>query len=245
MLSSADRIRQEIQNKKGARNEDSARSWWREQLGFICKLPLHSRAAHLDGLFRNKKRTEEPSASLEMAMYSIHLDFLLWIEEQGLSTPSPALRDRYSVNIVRKAKAICDRSDRRPLTPTVSKIVESIFRILGLEDYIPHMSVSTDVPDRSLAFEFVKLVRSKNGSPVHKFMKITEHPVVWQLRLFGEHMDRSMDSKPDVRVKFEPDAWQRQVLDSIDRQESLLVVGKRIHTVQFNFGPRVRNYSTY
>jgi len=56
-------------------------------------------------------------------------------------------------------------------------------------------------------------------------MAIVEHPVIWQLRLFGEYMDRSMDSKPDGRVAFEPDAWQRKVLDGIDANKSLLVVG--------------------
>lgn len=227
-LSSADKIRLEIQNKKDARKEDSAQSWWREQLATMSKLSTRSRAAHLEGLSRNKKRSEEPSASLEIAMYSIHLDFLLWIEDQGVSSPSSVLQDSYSVSIVRKAKALGDQSDLRPLTPAISNILKSIFHVLGFEDHMPRMSISTDSPDRSLSFEFVKLTKSKTGSPVHKFMKITEHPVVWQLRLFGEHMDRSMDSRPDPRVKFEPDAWQRQVLDSIDRRESLLVVGKLI-----------------
>jgi len=34
-----------------------------------------------------------------------------------------------------------------------------------------------------------------------------------------------MDSSPDRRVSFEPDAWQRRVLDGIDQNKSLLVVG--------------------
>jgi hypothetical protein len=37
-------------------------------------------------------------------------------------------------------------------------------------------------------------------------------------------MDRSMDSQPDRRVKFEPDAWQRKVLDAVDDNVSLSVV---------------------
>jgi superfamily II RNA helicase len=37
-------------------------------------------------------------------------------------------------------------------------------------------------------------------------------------------MDRRFDSQPDARVQFEPDAWQRDVLDSIDANESVLVV---------------------
>jgi len=57
-------------------------------------------------------------------------------------------------------------------------------------------------------------------------MHISENPVVWQLRLFGEYMDRSMGSRPDPRVSFEPDAWQRDVLDCLDMGNcSALVVG--------------------
>ena len=55
-------------------------------------------------------------------------------------------------------------------------------------------------------------------------MTIEETPVRWQLRLFGEYLDRSFDSRPDPRVTFHPDAWQREVLDKIDRDESILVV---------------------
>jgi ATP-dependent RNA helicase DDX60 len=55
-------------------------------------------------------------------------------------------------------------------------------------------------------------------------MAIEETPVRWQLRLFGQYLDRSFDSRPDPRVSFFPDAWQRDVLDKLDRDESILVV---------------------
>jgi superfamily II RNA helicase len=70
------------------------------------------------------------------------------------------------------------------------------------------------------------LIHSKSNKPYHKYMAIVEHPIIWQLRLFGKYMDRSMDSAPDKRVAFQPDAWQRQVLDCIDQDHSLLVVGQ-------------------
>jgi hypothetical protein len=61
---------------------------------------------------------------------------------------------------------------------------------------------------------------------VLKYMCMKEDPVVWQLRAFGEHLDRSMDSASDPRVTFRPDAWQRKVLDCLDDDgHSVLVVG--------------------
>lgn len=58
----------------------------------------------------------------------------------------------------------------------------------------------------------------------YPWMAIREDPIDWQLRVFGEHMDRSFDSKPDSRVRFDPDKWQRDVLDKLDKDESVLVV---------------------
>ena len=38
-------------------------------------------------------------------------------------------------------------------------------------------------------------------------------------------MDRSLESQPDNRVNnFEPDGWQRRVLDAVDDGKSILVV---------------------
>lgn len=48
----------------------------------------------------------------------------------------------------------------------------------------------------------------------------------FQLLYYGDLMLRSMKSAKDVRVKdFYPDAWQRRLLDIMDRNESALVVG--------------------
>ena len=37
-------------------------------------------------------------------------------------------------------------------------------------------------------------------------------------------MDRNLDSAPDPRVPFEPDGWQRKVLDELDADKSIFVV---------------------
>ena len=46
----------------------------------------------------------------------------------------------------------------------------------------------------------------------------------FQMKLCGPYMDRNLDSAPDPRVPFEPDAWQRKVLDEIDADRSVFVV---------------------
>jgi hypothetical protein len=113
------------------------------------------------------------------------------------------------------------------LTPTISKALNSVLLALGFGDYSTGLLSNCETsPDKPLKFKFRKLVKSSTNMPSHEVLRITEHPVVWQLRLFGQYMDRSMDSAPDPRVQFEPDAWQREVLDCIDADHSLLVVGE-------------------
>ncbi|KAI0490371.1 hypothetical protein F4859DRAFT_520193 [Xylaria cf. heliscus] len=46
----------------------------------------------------------------------------------------------------------------------------------------------------------------------------------FQLGHCGPFLERTFDSRLDDRVPFEPDAWQRSVLDSIDANESLFIV---------------------
>ncbi|ROW17017.1 hypothetical protein VPNG_01433 [Cytospora leucostoma] len=48
--------------------------------------------------------------------------------------------------------------------------------------------------------------------------------VEFQLQHCGPFLERSFDSAPDSRVPFNPDAWQRKVLDAIDESKSLFVV---------------------
>lgn len=49
-------------------------------------------------------------------------------------------------------------------------------------------------------------------------------PHEFQLLHCGPYMDRNMDSKPDARVPFNPDGWQRNVLDELDAHHSVFVV---------------------
>lgn len=163
---------------------------------------------------------------LEMRLYRLNLQALLWIDDSD--NDSPPVRDKYTVSMMRTIKEICDRG---AMTPTVAKVISSTLHALGFQDYVDGFLAPLEsdmMSDRPLGFEFKKLIKSKSKTPYYKFMAITEHPTVWQLRLFGEFMDRSMDSAPDRRVAFDPDAWQRKVLDCVDDGQSLLVVGKSL-----------------
>jgi len=196
--------------------------WLKQRL---VELDAEKSASALTKMFSDMQRNtrlKEPLIATEVSLYKIHRIFLRWIEDPQKA--SPAVRDKNSVNIM---KGIKDIHTIGFMTEDMLKCLKSALIVLGFSDYVDSLTIPPNQENQSLSFSFVKLLKSKTKTPVYDFMSIQEPPVEWQLRLFGEYMDRSMDSQQDPRVSFKPDAWQRDVLDAIDKNMSLLVVGKR------------------
>lgn len=102
------------------------------------------------------------------------------------------------------------------LTNTAHEILKNLFQALGIS-MLPRGS-SGPLLDGKLSFS-----TTWDGTSVVDIglrMTLAE----FQLRCCGHYMDRDMDSKPDPRVSFEPDGWQRKVLDEIDQNNSVFVV---------------------
>jgi hypothetical protein len=221
-----ERIRQEHAQEKKAKEDSSSQKWWLEQLRQVESMAAYeNKMSHFRSLLRSP-RAGSGWLSVEVRLYHLHLTIQRWIDEQD--PKNTAIHDHYTVSIIRVVKELYT-SDF--LTETTLGILATIMVSLGFGNYIAPLEDDASrklQPNRVLAFDFIKLLKSKNRKPIHKFMAIKEDPVVWQLRVFGEYMDRSMDSAPDRRVSFEPDAWQREVLDGLDEPKtSLLVVGER------------------
>ncbi|KAJ7083417.1 hypothetical protein B0H15DRAFT_425762 [Mycena belliarum] len=217
-LNSKEKLLEQIKQKKTALQDEASYEWWRNELSNMAKMTgIRDKADHVKSLLRNK-RSEEPLVGLEMRLYSLDSTLLQWINDPKHA--SQPIHDKYALSVMKQVKVICDR---KTLTPFAANIIQSVLTSLGFSVYATSLlSDSVNLPERSLAFPFTKLL--KHGKPIHSFMAITEHPITWQLRLFGEFMDRSMDSAPDPRVAFKPDAWQREVLDCIDDRYSVLVI---------------------
>lgn len=218
-MSSKEKLLAEIAAKKSKQEADEQKEWWEGRLKDLSGLDLDKNLRTLTALERNP-RTTGGWLQDEVLLYRLHLTILKWIaqiNDQG----TDLVRDHYTVVVMRIVKALLES---RQLTLTAHRVISTVLTVLGFESFITPPPDSQS--DRPLCFKFVKLVRTKSGRPLYGFMRIAEDPVTWQLRLFGEYMDRSMGSKPDPRVSFAPDAWQRDVLDCLDRNESILVVGK-------------------
>ena len=217
-MSSKEKLLAEIAAKKSKRDADEQREWWEGRLKEFRGTDLDADLRTLSALERNP-RTSGGWLRDEVLLYRLHLTISKWIAQTS-DQDAASVCDHYTVAIMRIIKELLES---RHLTLTIHGKISTILTVLGFENFLTPPPGSQS--DRPLCFKFVKLVRSKSDRPLYEFMRITEDPITWQLRLYGEYMDRSIDSKPDTRVSFTPDAWQREVLDSLDKNESILVVG--------------------
>ncbi|KAI9840404.1 MAG: hypothetical protein M1838_004074 [Thelocarpon superellum] len=100
------------------------------------------------------------------------------------------------------------------LTPAIAAYVEKISSLLQL----PVPKPATIGTAREPSFKFtIPALTPPTGS-------VALPPQEFQLLHAGPYMDRNVDSAPDPRVHFEPDRWQRRVLDEIDANRSVFVV---------------------
>lgn len=77
------------------------------------------------------------------------------------------------------------------------------------------ITVGNQTQKMSFKFDYSSLKDVKKTMPSFRQM---------QLEFAAPYMDRRFDSRQDKRVPFNPDAWQIKVLDSIDANNSLLVI---------------------
>lgn len=99
----------------------------------------------------------------------------------------------------------------------VSKEVNQAVKKLTnyLEIPFPELTIGSQTQKLSFKFDFNSLKGMKNMMSNYREMQL-EHA--------APYMDRRFDSRQDKRVPFDPDGWQVKVLDSIDANNSLLVI---------------------
>lgn len=100
------------------------------------------------------------------------------------------------------------------LTKTIADRLTLVLKAL----YLPDPGVPAPSIDRKLAYD-PEIVLPKGDE-----LSVRLDGRLFQLLHCGPYMDRNLDSAPDSRVPFQPDGWQRRVLDELDAQNSVFVV---------------------
>lgn len=117
--------------------------------------------------------------------------------------------------------------------PGITALMWSIIRDLGNQSISPSSAKLAKAFASGLGYP-VTLQESSSGRPLpyhsvldraNKPLELQPATVDFQLNHCGPFLERSFDPAPDPRVTgFQPDAWQRKVLDSIDADKSTFVV---------------------
>ena len=103
----------------------------------------------------------------------------------------------------------------KSITKTIATDVDLTIKTLGLPP-VPQVNTDT-LQDRKLAFDFALPAKADS-------LAVNIPSKEFQLLHCGPYLERSFDSRPDSRVEFNPDGWQRKVLDGIDANQSVFVV---------------------
>ncbi|KAF2724457.1 P-loop containing nucleoside triphosphate hydrolase protein [Polychaeton citri CBS 116435] len=109
---------------------------------------------------------------------------------------------------------VCAIVQNGPLPKSIAASIESTVDACALPQ-IP--DITTTATDRKPVFSFTVPPKTLSQRSAHSATDFT-------LLYCGPYLERSFDSRSDDRVDFQPDGWQRRVLDSIDADQSVFVV---------------------
>ena len=124
----------------------------------------------------------------------------------------------YSEELLSIRALLWDMTRRLHSLPGFTKTIAVRIQDLIKRFRFPEMEFETSLDDRKLAYD------PGLSFPKGEELTISINNRDFQLLYCGPYMDRNLDSAPDNRVPFEPDGWQRKVLDGLDANHSLFVV---------------------
>ena len=199
-----DSIAVEKAKKQGSVDDKIIDSWNSLCKSFADQKNLMARFASLTDYLTNLPKQKRDILASEVKLFQLET-----LIEAGCQQAAPDLR---LVALIWNAVRDVAR------TPATKSVLDRLARIIDVLQLPAIELPAAELDDRKLPFAQVSSVS------LSKYPKSNLSPKDFQLQLCGPYLDRSIDSAPDSRVDFEPDGWQRKVLDGIDANRSLFVV---------------------
>ncbi|KAG8870515.1 hypothetical protein FRB97_009692, partial [Tulasnella sp. 331] len=217
VVTTKQKLLQQIQSQKASGGLVESQKWWKAFLLALAKKSVQDQRSDLDSV--NRKRLDDPWIHVEMTLYLLHLEVTEW--NQSTERETREVKVHHAIQILVLVQRL---SAVQTLYPAGANFVYAILRLMGFEELRPLGDVQESDAKSPQAISFSPIVSPSSKTTRYAFMQLGEHHIEFQLRHFGLHMDRSMDSSSDPRVSFEPDAWQKKTLDLLDARSSILVV---------------------
>ena len=205
----ADRIRAENKAKRENIEESKAFAAWNEIRKRTDKLEPEVRYLDICKYFSNLDEIRAETLLVDVKMYCIQA----LVEHWATFCKSNRREEGYNVAALIWDTIRCLGSPGVVISKVAAANIDSVCSSLGISKPAEFPNLS----DHPLSFNF-QLPRKSTLSidiPSREF----------QLLHCGPYMDRNTDAKQDPRVPtFQPDGWQRHVLDELDANNSIFVV---------------------
>lgn len=212
-------VRESINATRAAKEEDSVekafRAWATARKFIDSDVLPRSRYTRAKTYLNNLKENKQKHIKAEVEFYK--LCTLLEIYQKCADTEQSRKSSEKDDTLGLSAMlwdSIKRLASINTLTQTIVDNAQQIVTALGLP------KVDFPAPGSTRQLSFAPTLRLA-GLPQ---IALASEPRNFQLLHCGPYMDRNLDSAPDPRVPFEPDGWQRKVLDELDANNSVFVV---------------------
>ncbi|UKZ72972.1 hypothetical protein TrVFT333_000609 [Trichoderma virens FT-333] len=204
------RAAQELQEQKALVKRDNTITLWGATCREIEREPsILTRYLKTLRFLNERSKADNIALGSEVHIYLCHLLGQLWAKAQTDVNADPRTGSHLIALIWKWLQEL----------PTigVSKAVAQAVQKLTLCLEMPSLVVAIGDQTQKMSFKFDYGAFKSMNKSILSFRQM-------QLEFGAPYMDRRFDSQQDSRVPFKPDAWQIKVLNSIDANNSLLVI---------------------
>ena len=208
-----------IESRKVAKEEDimdkTLKAWDNKRQSLDSdKLP-RSRYLKAKAYLNNLDESKQKYVKAEVYLYMAYALLEVYANPISERQPqNPAVSDDSSAVAATLFDSIRDLASVQGLTKAIVDQARQIVAAVGLP------VVEFPMPRLARPLSFTPKVRLADVPQI----RLASKSKIFQLSYCGPYMDRNLDSAPDPRVPFEPDGWQRKVLDELDADKSVFVV---------------------
>lgn len=206
----------DIAANKAAKDSDSVEkifsSWRIVRMDLAAEKSLQSQYAKMTAYLNNLSEQKRAVLKAEVQWNILNIlisMYTILLKEKGSHNTS----EKYGV-----AAMLFDTVRKLLTTEGLTKTIATQIQIVIKALRLPSVDVVMPAADRKLAYDPGMRLAGKGE------LDLGLEPYEFQLAHAGPYMDRNLDSAPDSRVPFEPDGWQRKVLDELDQDHSIFVV---------------------
>jgi ATP-dependent RNA helicase DDX60 len=199
---------QALQDKKASSKTNDRLVWWEQQCKQLSQEPDLTKRYLKTIKFLNSLSWEHASSiGAEVSLYACNVLAAILVQ----AGDAPKARQSLTALIWSIVRAVNNSN----LSPPTAKMLN----VLAASLQMPAEFTSDPSSSATRKLPFSCVFDAKNG--VTNLVPVN---LDFQLQHCGPFLERSFDPAPDPRVPFNPDGWQRDVLNAIDADKSLFVV---------------------